>query len=68
MRIRISMEVPALHLDRVDVQVGNVDVARTKARGLPLAWIGAIGVGDLITTAMRQRERPITVADTGEVC
>jgi hypothetical protein len=47
------VEVPALRLDGVDVQIGNIDVTCAQTFGRQLARIGATaGVGDLVSASM----------------
>ena len=53
------MKITALHLDRVDVQVGNVDVARAQPLRRQFARIGAAaGMGNLVASAVPRGERP----------
>ena len=62
------MKVPGFHGDRVDVQIGNVDVARTECSGLlPLARIGSASMGDLVAATTRKWEFHVSAADRGEL-
>jgi hypothetical protein len=61
-------EISSLHPDRVNVQVGNVDVARAQAFWQQLARIGAgPAMADLIASPMWQGERQVPIADTGKL-
>ena len=52
------MKIPAFHLDRVDAQVGNGDVARAQAfRARPARIGSAAPMSSFVAAAVRQRER-----------
>jgi len=60
----VSVEVPALRFNYVDVQVRNINVTCAQALRRQLARIGtAAGVCDLIAASMRQRESRVAGAD-----
>ncbi len=65
-RRRLS-EVARSDLDRVEMQVRDVDVARTQALGRQVARIGRRrAVVELVAAAMRQRKGCVPTADGGE--
>ena len=60
----VSVKIAALHLDRIDVQIGNVDVARAQTFRRPLARIRpATRMRDLVATAMGQGKRRVPASD-----
>lgn len=63
-----SVEIPAFHLDGIDVAVRNIDVAGAQPLGRQLTRIeAAAGVGHLIAAAMRQWKGVLPIADGGEL-
>jgi hypothetical protein len=58
------MEIPRLHLDRVDMQVGYVDVTRLR-RQAPRIDAGT-AVVEFVAASVRQREAVVAVTDPGK--
>src|ERR1700709_503348 len=62
-----SPEIPRLHLDAVDVQVGNVDVARPQPFRRQTARIkSGTAVMEFVAASVRQRKPVVAFADAGE--
>jgi hypothetical protein len=61
------VEIPGLHLDRVDVTFWNVAIARRGFFGEPLARIAdGTTMLKLVTAAVRKQERGLALADARE--
>ena len=64
--LRSLPEIPRLRLDRVDMRIGNVEVARVQAIWRQTARIEArTAVVKLVAAAVRQRERDVSVCRRG---
>ena len=63
-----SSEIPCLHLDRVEVQVGDIDVPRPQALGRQVAGVRCRrAVMEFVASSMRQRKRLVPLPDAGEL-
>jgi hypothetical protein len=62
------LEIAGLHLDAVDVQIGNVDVPRLRCFRRQASRIDAgASVVEFIASAVRQRKAVVPVADAGQL-
>lgn len=60
-------KIPRLHLNGIDVEVADVNVARSQAlRGKPTRIGTGAAVADLVATA-RQRKRRVATVDDGKI-
>ena len=58
----LLVEVAALHLDRVDVKIGDVNVACPQAFGLAALIRGRRSMMEFVAAAMRQWESAIALS------
>lgn len=62
------MEISALHLEPIDMQVGYEDVPHRRGGCRPLAWIRrAIATRKFVAAPMRQRKLVISLAEPAEI-
>jgi hypothetical protein len=62
--VRSLSEIPCLHLGRVDVEIGDVDVAHVQTFWREITWIlSRATMTKLIAAPKRQRKVSVTAAD-----
>jgi hypothetical protein len=57
-------EIPWLHLERIDMPIRHINIPRLPPSALPRVRPAACF--GLVAAAMRQRERPVAFADSGQ--